>query len=1205
VGFSGDTGVATSAQLNNCKGLWLTTVGDLYIADDGNNRIRKVRISDGIITTVAGSSLVGSFSGDGGFATSATLNSPTGVFMDSVGKLFIADKSNFRIRVVDTNNIITTFAGTGILNPFNGDNLPAILANITPCDVKGDSLGNIYLADIGRNLIRLIDQYGIIVPLFGTPDSVGFTTGTADRLGVLNSPVGLWVDSVGSVYFSDMNSIHRGILVTSPTSQPSTQPTRLPSSQPSGQPSCLPSSRPTLPDVSANLFMKLVAGSSFASSSGDNGPATSAFIMSFYPWVDTNGNIYVPDEYGHTIRKVTASNQLITTFGGNGTHSSAGISRPISLANFDFPMSIVGDLAGTVLYFSDQLYVWRYLLSSGIISVYAGRDSKTFGGDSGLATSAYIYTPKGLWLTINILYFADCGNHRIRIVLPNGIITTVAGSGLGSPTFTGDNDFATSATLYFPAGVYVDTVGKQFIADTENHRIRLVDTNNIITTFAGTGTVAYNDDNIPASLANLNGPRDVKGDSLGNIFVSDYEHCVVRRIDTNGIISILFGTQGSCGFTSGLASRFSLINRPVGLWVDTVGMVYVSDYNSIHQGTLVSSPTSQPSGHPSRQPSGLPTGQPTSQPSPRPTGQPSSQPISRPTAQPTAQSTSQPSSQPSRRPSTQPSRRPTSQPSRSPTAQPSAQPTRQPTVQPTNSPSAQPSVRPSAQPSERPTEHPSGRPSSFPSAQPSPRPSEQPFSHPSSPPSRQPTERPTSQPSTQPTGKPSNQPSVIPLGHPSSDPTSQPSIVPSCQPTSQPTDSPTNHPSIRPTDVPTSQPTSRPSGLPTLLPTGQPTGCPSSRPTDQPSFQPSREPTSLPSVVPSILPTGQPTGRPTTPPTQLPSSQPSGCPSIVPSILPTSCPSVFVTEQPSGQPSSVSSSSSSSYPSQSPSILPTSQPTIRPTGQPSLQPISCPSSGPTVFPTSQPTLAPFVNPSSQPTSRPTDLPTSDPSKEQLPSTSSVTPSVFHSLQPSFRPTVLPSNQPLSVPSVVPTRFPAYQPSSQPSSKPSFVPRSAPSSQPTRQPTSQPSRQPFSRPTTQPTACPSSQPSGQPSSSPSSSCPTRRPTSASTAPQAQSISFYPTTTKRPSRSPTRRPTVTPTLAPTNFFSVFSSNGRHFQGNLFLLGASSSDMGDDITIVDNIHLDNHVPNHDSYIFSLDTTRNSLTTLIYDPTLLLYRE
>jgi DNA-binding beta-propeller fold protein YncE len=131
-GFSGDIGPATAAQLFAPSGLWLITSGVLYIADWGNHRIRKV--SNNIIMTIVGSGCdsgcPGSFSGDNGPALSAKLNYPRGVYMDTNGKLFIADLNNNRVRVVDTSNIITIFAGTNMATPFNGENIPATSANI-------------------------------------------------------------------------------------------------------------------------------------------------------------------------------------------------------------------------------------------------------------------------------------------------------------------------------------------------------------------------------------------------------------------------------------------------------------------------------------------------------------------------------------------------------------------------------------------------------------------------------------------------------------------------------------------------------------------------------------------------------------------------------------------------------------------------------------------------------------------------------------------------------------------------------------------------------------------------------------------------------------------------------------------------------------------------------------------------------------------
>jgi sugar lactone lactonase YvrE len=201
-----------------------------------------------------------------------------------------------------------------------------------------------------------------------------------------------------------------------------------------------------------------------------------------------------------------------------------------------------------------------------------------------------------LWLTTaGVVYIADYNNHRIRKVFSN-IISTVAGSGCTNGctgTLSGDGIPATSATLYHPRGVYMDTNGRLFIADTENCRIRWVDTNNIITTFAGTSPCGFNGDNIPALSANLNYPTDVKGDSAGNIYIADNTGCIIRLIDANRIIGTLFGSNGICGFSSGKSSRTSSIGTPSGIWLDSQSTVYFSDFKSIHRGILISSPTSR------------------------------------------------------------------------------------------------------------------------------------------------------------------------------------------------------------------------------------------------------------------------------------------------------------------------------------------------------------------------------------------------------------------------------------------------------------------------------------------------------------------------------------------------------------------------------------------------------------------------------------
>jgi hypothetical protein len=918
----------------------------------------------------------------------------------------------------------------------------------------------------------------------------------------------------------------------------------------------------TLESVSSNLFMKLIAGGASPGYTGDGTAATSAMIVVSSFWLDSSGTIYIADEFKNKIRKIS-SNGIISYFGGTGTQSWDGISGPIGSVNFNSQYSIVGDAAGTFLYINDGYYIWKYMFGTNIATVYAQAKLNGFtgfSGDNGPATSASLSGPQHLWLTTaGTLYFADFYNNRIRKITSSGTISTVVGSGAGGDTgsFAGDGNLTTTASLNRPRGVYVDTAGKIFIADTLNHRIRLVDANNIITTFAGTGIVnPFNGDNIPALMANLNNPSDMKGDTVGNIYVVDNSHRLVRVVDTSGIISTVFGNPDNGGFTAGVSPPSSNINFPWTIWLDSLSNIYFSDYNSIHRSVVVASPTSQPSqqpttrpthptSQPSTQPSRHPSTQPSSHPSRRPTTQPSSSPSGQPTrlpTHPTSQPSALPSGQPSSQPVAKPSGRPSNQPSGFPTGLPTRQPSSRPSSQPTRAPSCQPTSQPSRQPTSGPMAHPSSNPSNQPTAMPSSKTTSFPSSQPSGRPTRQPSRQPTSKPSEQPSGHPSNQPTNCPTRKPSSQSSQQPSTQPTRQPFARPTSQPSNCPSCLPTAQPSRQPPSRPTAQPTTTPSTQPTEMPSSQPSVIPSRQPSSQPTGNPSVIPSsqpsAMPTMQPTNRPTVQPssapslvpTGLPSSQPSMLPSSqptsVPSVQPSSYPSVFPTMQPSALPSSLPSERPSSQPSpqpsNQPSALPSRQPTSMPSVSPSRQPTSSPSGQPTVSPSSQPSAYPSSRPSVLPTSAPTNLPTFQPTG-----------------QPSTQPTSVPSLQPSAQPTVFPSAFPTSQPSGQPSCHPTMPPTDCPSSQPschpsvqpTVQPTGSPTSQPWSFPTDQPTTVPSIQPSNRPSCQPS-MIPTGQPLAFPTAIPSGQPSSSPSQQPRslPTSSPTTQPTSIPSAQP---------------------------------------------------------------------------
>jgi sugar lactone lactonase YvrE len=204
-GSLGDGGPATNAMLNTPGGLSLDSAGNLFIADSGNNRIRRVDAASGIITTVAGNGAA-AFAGDGGPATSASLNSPFGVAVDSTGNLYIADTVNGRIRRVDaaTGNI-TTVAGTGA-TAFNGDGIAATTANLNlPAYLAFDSSGNLVFGDWLNDRVRMIDNSGIIWTLAGIGNSTSTQIGDNGpaSMAVLTRPIGVAVLSSGPLFISE------------------------------------------------------------------------------------------------------------------------------------------------------------------------------------------------------------------------------------------------------------------------------------------------------------------------------------------------------------------------------------------------------------------------------------------------------------------------------------------------------------------------------------------------------------------------------------------------------------------------------------------------------------------------------------------------------------------------------------------------------------------------------------------------------------------------------------------------------------------------------------------------------------------------------------------------------------------------------------------------------------------------------------------
>src|ERR1035441_7088931 len=381
MGFSGDGGPATGASLYSPGGVAVDAAGNLYIADTVNQRIRKV--SGGTITTIAGKGNAGFF-GDGGPAASASLNHPSGVAIDSVGNLYIADTVNQRIRKV-SGGTITTITGNGAY-AFSGDGGPATGASLySPGGVAVDAADNLYIADTFNHRIRKVSG-GTITTVAGNGNAGFSGDGGLATDASLYYPSGVTVDLAGNLYIADTSSSR-------------------------------------IREVSGETITT-VAGNGDVGYYGDGGPATNAGLaLPAGVAVDSVGDLYIAG--GSRIRKVSGGS--VTTVAGNGGFRFSGDGGPATVASLYYPSGVTVDSAGN-LYIADTYNHRIRKVSGGPITTGAGNGVGGFSGDGGLATGASLCYPSGVTVdSAGNLYIADTSNNRIRKV-SGGTITTVAGT---------------------------------------------------------------------------------------------------------------------------------------------------------------------------------------------------------------------------------------------------------------------------------------------------------------------------------------------------------------------------------------------------------------------------------------------------------------------------------------------------------------------------------------------------------------------------------------------------------------------------------------------------------------------------------------------------------------------------------------------------------------------------------------------------------
>lgn len=306
--YAGDGGQAINASLNNPKAMAIDSAGNIYIADPGNARIRRVTPA-GVITTFAGNG-VNTFAGDGGPATSASISDASGIALDAAGNLYIADSSNRRIRKV-SGGIISTVAGTGTQG-YTGDGGPAMSATLgRPVALTFDVAGNMYYVDSVNQCVRRITAAGVISTVVGNGVQAFSGDGGQATSASLAFPLGIALDSSGNMYIADANNNR-------------------------------------IRKVNSSGIITTVAGNGNGEFAGDGGVATNASLnIPSDVAIDSAGNLYIGDAGNNRVREVNTSG-IITTIAGTDENGFSGDGGAPTQAMLNYPWSVKASPSGTI-----------------------------------------------------------------------------------------------------------------------------------------------------------------------------------------------------------------------------------------------------------------------------------------------------------------------------------------------------------------------------------------------------------------------------------------------------------------------------------------------------------------------------------------------------------------------------------------------------------------------------------------------------------------------------------------------------------------------------------------------------------------------------------------------------------------------------------------------------------------------------------------
>lgn len=524
-GFAGDGGPATQAALSNPEAVAVDAQGRVFIADTGNNRVRRVDLAGTISTVVA--------NGVNGFT-----GTPRGLAFDSVGDLYIAS-NQYRIWRLSSAGTLSSIAGDGT-SGYSGDGGPATSARFNNAtDLEVDSQGNLFIVDAYNYVVRMVTSDGLISTVAGNGIQGDSDDGGQATAGPLNAPAGVAVDAGGNLYIAEYSGCK-------------------------------------IRRVSPQGVITTVAGNGYAGFAGDGGPASAAELQ--FPEdvaMDPSGGFFVADRFNYRIRRVDGGS-VMTTYGGTGEPGFGGDGGLAIDAQLNWPSAAAGNTQHDVYIADTANNRIRKVSHDGTTTTVAGTSIRGYNGDGIAATAAELYQPAGVAVdAAGAVYIADTGNHRVRRIRTDGQIETIAGN--GARASSGDGGIATAASFIAPIAVAVDQAGNVFVSDTQANEVRKISTDGHITAFAGTGAPGFSGDGGPATAATLTGPSSIAIATNGNIVIADTYNNRIRTIDTTGHIATVAGngTRGYGG-DDGPATTASL-NGPVGIALQTDGRMAIAD----------------------------------------------------------------------------------------------------------------------------------------------------------------------------------------------------------------------------------------------------------------------------------------------------------------------------------------------------------------------------------------------------------------------------------------------------------------------------------------------------------------------------------------------------------------------------------------------------------------------------------------------------